>query len=96
MTAWCLVLVVCCCARANTRPKALVAKLPIATTVPSDAVAPYAYLTASFIIVDYLAPVMKTWRRLGRFRGQSWGDYRFALTRLGIQAESVASLKGAA
>jgi ABC-type uncharacterized transport system fused permease/ATPase subunit len=49
------------------------------------AVAPYAYLTASFVIVDFLAPVMKTWRRLGRFRGQSWGDYRFALTRLGIR-----------
>jgi ABC-type uncharacterized transport system fused permease/ATPase subunit len=60
------------------------------------AIAPYAYLGTAFVVVDFIAPVMKTWRRLGRFRGQSWGDYRFALTRLGLQAESVASLKGAA
>lgn len=60
------------------------------------ALAPYAYLFFSFVIVDFLAPVMKTWRRNGRNRGQSWADYRFQLTRLGLQAESVASLKGVA
>ena len=60
------------------------------------ALAPYAYLLTSFVIVDFLAPVMKTWRRNGMNRGQSWADYRFQLTRLGLQAESVASLKGVA
>ena len=60
------------------------------------AIAPYAYLAAATAVVDFIAPVIKTWRRLGRLRGQSWGSYRFALTRLGLQAESIASLKGAA
>eukprot|EP01047_Picozoa_sp_COSAG01_P086060 COSAG01_NODE_19181_length_1025_cov_9.335853_2_plen_97_part_00 len=40
--------------------------------------------------------MMKTWRRNGRNRGESWADYRFQLTRLGLQAESIASLKGVA
>jgi ABC-type uncharacterized transport system fused permease/ATPase subunit len=60
------------------------------------AIAPYAYLFGAFGVVDFLAPVMKRWRRNGRFRGQSWGSYRNALTRLMLQCESVASLKGAA
>eukprot|EP01050_Picozoa_sp_SAG11_P003031 SAG11_NODE_163_length_13928_cov_29.869188_6_plen_492_part_00 len=37
---------------------------------------------------------MKTWRRLGRARGLSWGRTRFALTRMGLQAEAVAALQG--
>ena len=40
------------------------------------AIAPYAYLAAATAVVDFIAPVIKTWRRLGRLRGQSWGSYR--------------------
>ena len=29
---------------------------------------PYAYLGAAFVVVDYLAPVRKTWRRLEKQR----------------------------
>ena len=53
-------------------------------------IAPYIYLFGSFGVVDFLAPVMKTWRRNGKFRGKSWGLYRNALTRIMLQSESVA------
>lgn len=60
------------------------------------AAAPYIYLFGSFLMVDYIAPVTKTWREIGRFRGESWGMYRFAVTKVDLQSESIASLKGAA
>ena len=49
-----------------------------------------------FLVVDFIAPVMKTWREIGRFRGESWGLYRFAISKVDLQSESIASLKGAA
>lgn len=59
------------------------------------ALAPYAYLFVSFIAVDVCMPIHKMNREIGRFRAESWGMYRFALTRVDAQAESIASLKGA-
>eukprot|EP01046_Picozoa_sp_COSAG06_P077364 COSAG06_NODE_25153_length_643_cov_3.255515_2_plen_152_part_00 len=41
-------------------------------------------------------PVQHMMREIGRFRSESWGMYRYALSRVDEQAESIASLKGAA
>ena len=60
------------------------------------AAAPYIYLFGAFIMVNKIAPVMKTWREIGRFRAEAWGMYRFAFSKMDLQAESIASLKGAA
>lgn len=40
--------------------------------------------------------VLDNFRKAGRLRGESWGLYTFAAARIGLQAESIASLKGAA
>ena len=41
-------------------------------------------------------PVQHMMREIGRFRAESWGMYRYALSRVDAQAESIACLKGAA
>jgi ABC-type uncharacterized transport system fused permease/ATPase subunit len=61
------------------------------------AVVPYAYLLSAFCCVNVIAkPVLDNFRKAGRLRGESWGLYTFAAARVGLQAESIASLKGAA
>jgi ABC-type uncharacterized transport system fused permease/ATPase subunit len=58
---------------------------------------PYLYLGGAFCCVNVLAkPVLDNFRMAGRLRGESWGLYTFAAARIGLQAESIASLKGAA
>ena len=58
---------------------------------------PYIYLGAAFGCVNVLAkPVLDNFRKAGRLRGESWGLYTFAAARVSLQAESIASLKGAA
>ena len=58
---------------------------------------PYIYLGGAFCCVNVLAkPVLDNFRKAGRLRGESWGLYTFAAARVGLQAESIASLKGAA
>eukprot|EP01047_Picozoa_sp_COSAG01_P034196 COSAG01_NODE_2556_length_7460_cov_14.297786_8_plen_590_part_00 len=61
------------------------------------ALVPYIYLLSAFCCVNVIAkPVLDNFRKAGRLRGESWGLYTFAAARLGLQAESIASLKGAA
>eukprot|EP01052_Picozoa_sp_SAG31_P011263 SAG31_NODE_634_length_13365_cov_182.161767_10_plen_126_part_00 len=61
------------------------------------ALVPYAYLISAYVCVNVLAKsVLDNFRKAGRLRGESWGLYTFAAARLGLQAESIASLKGAA
>ena len=36
------------------------------------ALVPFAYVSASFVVVEFIAPVSKTWRALGRERGRTW------------------------
>jgi hypothetical protein len=57
--------------------------------------APYGYIITSFMFVDYITPVMKTWRPLGRERGRTWGVYCNSQMKLIEKAESVAALNGA-
>ena len=56
--------------------------------------APYVYLAVSFAFVDYITPVRKTWRPLGRERGRTWGIYCHGQMKLIEKAESVAALNG--
>ena len=56
--------------------------------------APYAYVVTAFMFTDYITPVMKTWRPLGRERGRTWGIYCNAQMKLIEKAESVAALDG--
>lgn len=58
------------------------------------AVAPYAYLAFAFVIVDVLAPVRKTWRRLEKQRWSAMSAYDDAQKRLMLQSEAVLALKG--
>jgi ABC-type multidrug transport system fused ATPase/permease subunit len=59
------------------------------------AVAPYAYLITSFLIVEKLMPMRQSWRRMGHARGFSWGKYVYAANRLQDQQEAIGVLKGA-
>ena len=58
------------------------------------AVAPYAYLAFAFVIVDVLAPVRKTWRRLEKQRWSAMSAYDDSQKRLQLQSEAVLALKG--
>ena len=58
------------------------------------AAAPYAYLGASYLLVEKLLPMRQVWRRRSRAKGQSFGRYLFAMQRLGLQAEAVATFQG--
>jgi ABC-type uncharacterized transport system fused permease/ATPase subunit len=52
------------------------------------------YIVPGFIITNYLTPVRKTWRPLAKARLQAFGLWRTAQTRLALQSEAVAALKG--
>jgi ATP-binding cassette subfamily D (ALD) protein 3 len=58
------------------------------------AAAPFAYVVLTFVMVNYIAPVSKTWRMLGRERGRTWGIYCHSQMKLIEKAESVAALRG--
>ena len=58
------------------------------------AIAPYAYLCTAFVVVDVLAPVKKTWRRLEKQRWSAMSAYSDAQERLMLQSEAIVSLKG--
>jgi ABC-type uncharacterized transport system fused permease/ATPase subunit len=58
------------------------------------AIAPYAYLCVAFVVVDVLAPVKKTWRRLEKQRWSAMSAYSDAQERLMLQSEAVVSLQG--
>ena len=58
------------------------------------ALAPYAYLGAAFVVVDVVAPVRKTWRRLEKQRWSAMSAYSDAQERLMLQSEAVVSLQG--
>ena len=61
---------------------------------PLFAIAPYAYLTVAFLVVEKVMPMRKSWRRMGHARGYSWGKYCYAAQRLQDQQEAIGILKG--
>eukprot|EP01047_Picozoa_sp_COSAG01_P098547 COSAG01_NODE_28709_length_654_cov_7.396396_1_plen_69_part_00 len=58
------------------------------------AATPYAFVVATFVLVNKISPARKRWRRLGNQRMSSYGAFRGGQQRLTLQSEAVAALRG--
>ena len=63
-------------------------------TAENGGFGPGQYVVLTFVMVNYIAPVSKTWRMLGRERGRTWGIYCHSQMKLIEKAEAVAALRG--
>ena len=58
------------------------------------ALAPYVFTSVTFVLVNWVSPARKRWRRLGNERMGSFGAFRTGQQRLMLQSEAVAALRG--
>ena len=58
------------------------------------AIAPYAFVVSTFLIVNKLSPARKRWRKMGNQRMASYSAFRGGQQRLTLQSEAIAALRG--